>query len=472
MKKFLFLLILLVTALPASGWAEEERAALFPAWGENDKMGYINRAGEWVIPPRFDGAGDFRGNYAAVSIYPEDFDPETGDPWELDCQGVIDREGSFVLPPAYSLAAGQSGDYFGGKDTGVWLVYRRADYAWGVDEEGEETLIRTPEYGFFDVPSGCFSGLKWENVWHWCSDSRLIPVMNEEGAGYADRTTGEMVIPCQYFSVDPSNFYEGVASVAYVDEVWNPLDFFLIDETGAEIPLPEGIHALYASSASEGRIVVQDEKELLGYADLAGNVVVPPQFLRANDFQDGYASVLFPEGDWGFIDRNGNIASRGMICDDDWWGPDYANGAAVAQTGEDTYTAYTVTGETLFSLSRTAPDFRLLPPMKNGLCWFREYSSSTGFRWGLVDLQGNVVSEAQWKLGDFEPIDFPEGLQLVMAGGKWGFIDEAGEIALPLIYDRAYNFENGLAWVCLGDRCGYIDHGGDWVFSWNTEEEE
>ena len=69
MKKFLFLLILLVTALPASGWAEEERAALFPAWGENDKMGYINRAGEWVIPPRFDGAGDFRGIWIVFSTF-------------------------------------------------------------------------------------------------------------------------------------------------------------------------------------------------------------------------------------------------------------------------------------------------------------------------------------------------------------------------------------------------------------------
>ena len=471
MKKLFILLIFLAMALPARGWAEGKTTALFPAWGENDKMGYINRAGEWVIPPQFDGAGDFRGDYAAVSIYPEDFDPETGDPWDLDCEGIIDREGNFVLPPAYSLVAGQSGDYFGGKDTGVWLVYRFGDYEWGENEDGEEIRIRVSKYGFFDVPSGCFSGLKWENVWHWCSDSRLIPVMNEDGAGYADRTTGEMVIPCRYFATDPSNFNEGVASVAYVDEDWNPLDFFLIDETGAKIPLPEGIHALYASSASEGRIVVQDEKELLGYADLAGNVVIPPQFLRANDFQDGYASVLFSEGDWGFIDRDGSLVSRGIETDG-WRGPDYANGAAIAQTGEDTYTAYTVTGETLFSLTRTAPNFKLLPPMKNGLCWFREYSSSTGFRWGLVDLQGNVVSEAQWKLGDFEPIDFPEGLQAVLVGEKWGFIDETGEIAIPLMYDRAYNFENGLAWVCLDDRCGYIDHGGDWVFSWNVEEEE
>lgn len=470
MKKAVALFVFMLCLLPLCAAGAEENAALFPAKGENGKMGFINRAGEWVIAPQFDFAGDFRGNYASVAIYPADYDPETDDLWDMDCDGIIDREGNFVLPPAYSLAAGQSGSYFGGKDTGIWLVHRRTDNVWGEDEEGEEILLQNALYGFFDIPSGCFSGLKWGNVWHWCSDSRLIPVMDEGGAGYADRSTGELVIPCQYFHSDPGNFHEGVASVAYMDEDWNPLDFFLIDETGAEIPLPEGIHSLYASSASEGRIAVENEGKMQGYADLQGNVVIPPQFLRALEFEDGLALVRFREGDWGFINREGNTVSRGYH-DDGYWGPDYNNGALVVQTAPDAFTVYAVTGEELFTF--TFPEnlerFDLRPPMKNGLCWFFEYEKGTGYLGGLVNLRGEIVSEAQWQLADFEPTDFPEGLQLVMKDGKWGYIDETGQIALRLIYDRAYSFENGLARVKIGNRCGYIDHEGREVFFWDAE---
>ncbi|MBQ9438749.1 MAG: WG repeat-containing protein [Lachnospiraceae bacterium] len=472
MKKTLalFIFMLCLLSLCAAGAGAEEKTALFPARGENGKIGYIDRAGEWVIAPQFDSAGDFRGDYASVSVYPEDFDPETDDLWDMDCEGIIDREGNFVLPPVYSLGAGQDGSYFGGRDAGIWLVYRRGDYAWGKDEEGEEILLQYPLYGFFDIPSGCFSGLKWDDVWPWCSDSRLIPVMDDDGAGYADRSTGEMVIPCQYFDCDPGNFHEGVASVAFVDEDWNPFSFFLIDETGAEIPLPEGIHSLCRSYASEGRITVENEQELRGYADLQGNVVIPPQFLWTEGFQDGFALVMFQEGDWGFIDRDGNTVSRGMV-DTGRWGPDFANGALAVQTAPDVFTVCAVTGEELFAFTFTEnlERFHLYPPMKNGLCWFCEYEKGGRSLWGLVNLRGEVVSEAQWQMADFEPKDFPEGLQLVMQDGKWGFIDATGQIALPLIYDWAYSFENGLAWVEIGNRCGYIDREGREVFFWDAE---
>ncbi|MBR0217778.1 MAG: WG repeat-containing protein [Clostridia bacterium] len=468
MKKAVALLVFMLCLLPLCAAGAEENAALYSAQGENGKMGYINRAGEWVIAPRFDFAGDFRGNYASVAIYPADYDPETDDLWDMDCDGVIDRNGDFVLPPTYSLAAGQDGDYFGGKDTGIWLVHRRTDNVWGEDEEGEEILLQNALYGFFDIPSGCFSGLKWDNVWHWCSGSRLIAVMDDNGAGYADRSTGEMIIPCQYFDSDPGNFHEVVASVAYTDEDWNPLDFFLIGETGAEIPLPEGIHSLYASFASEGRIAVENEEKLEGYADLQGHVVIPPQFLRALEFEDGLALVRFQEGDWGFIDREGNTVSRGY-ADDAYWYPDYANGALVMHPGSKACKVYTVTGEELFTFTGKTEIFDVYPPMKNGLCWFYESEKGEGFRWGLVNLRGEIVSDAQWQLANFEPMDFPEGLQCVMKDGKWGYIDETGAIALPLMYDRAYSFENGLAWVKIGNRCGYIDHEGKEVFFWNAE---
>ena len=192
MRKWLIMLLLL---LPLTAAAGEQ---LYPAMGDDGMYGYINADAEWIIAPQFDEAGAFRGDYAAAWVLPEGADPEEW--YDLDCEGVIDRQGNWVLPPEYTLHAGQSGIWFGGKDTGIWLVTQ-----WGSGNELE---------GFFDIPTGTFSGLKWYHVWHWCSDSRLIPVEDAETmlAGYADRSTGELVIPCLYYSFDPASFNDGVAT--------------------------------------------------------------------------------------------------------------------------------------------------------------------------------------------------------------------------------------------------------------------
>ncbi len=60
------------------------------------KWGYINREGEFVIAPAYDGAGDFHEGLAVVRI-----------DW---ARGYIDREGKFVITPRFEKA----GDFHDG----------------------------------------------------------------------------------------------------------------------------------------------------------------------------------------------------------------------------------------------------------------------------------------------------------------------------------------------------------------------
>ena len=195
MKRLMLVWMMILCLVPLGVWAEEEASEpLFPAMGENEKWGYINRGGEFVIAPQFDYATEFRGNYAVVTIYPDGFTHSEDMNWteRPDCEGVIDYSGELVLEATYSFDPGYDESYYGGKDTGIWYVTR-----WGEDEDNERV-------GFFDIQSGCFSGLKWKSIWPWVSDSRLIPVMDDTyRAGYADRVTGELVIPCLFFSSVP-----------------------------------------------------------------------------------------------------------------------------------------------------------------------------------------------------------------------------------------------------------------------------
>lgn len=456
MKKMLISLAALLCLTCAA--AEEP---LYPAMGRNGLYGYINTRAEWVIAPQFDGAGGFRGDYAAAWVLPEGADPEE---WcELDCTGVIDRAGNWVLEPEYALIGGQSGDSFGGDDTGIWLVTRYADMA--LDEEG---FLLTME-GFFDIPTGTFSGLKWYHVWHWCSDSRLIPVMDAETllAGYADRSTGEMVIPCLYYSCDPANFHDGVATVALSDEDGNETSpWHLINERGETIPLPEGWQSDYANDFSCGRIAVVDPEGLWGYADGEGRIVIPAQFAEAEQFYDGFARVTFPEGDMGYIDPDGKVLARGFTH-----AFDFRNGYAEVwlsgTSGADKVTAWINTAGEVVPFM----DSDRFSPISPDRMWMRTEANYSA-PWHLLDGEGNILTAEPVYLPEMEPIAFESGLQAVCnIERKWGYIGLDGQEVLPFIYSYAEAFDGELAWVRLGDRVGYIDRAGNEVYMWDDPVE-
>ncbi|MBQ6951747.1 MAG: hypothetical protein IJN44_09695 [Clostridia bacterium] len=72
----------------------------------------------------------------------------------------------------------------------------------------------------------------------------LVPVLDENGhAGYASRETGEIAIPCMYAGVYPGVFSEEAAVALWADITPEQTkDAFLINETGAIIPLPPRHH--------------------------------------------------------------------------------------------------------------------------------------------------------------------------------------------------------------------------------------
>ena len=475
MKRITFwVLLTLLCLLPLFAVAENE--PLFNAIdGETGKWGYINRAGEWVIPPQFDGAYPFYGDYAVAAMRPtEDAPPDQWGRW-LDREGVIDREGNWVLPPAYFIDTRYTYDDF----DGLWVVTSIDDFTTDLDEDGNEILVESLE-GFFDVETGYFSGLKWFSVCGWYKGSALVAVADASlRVGYADRTTGELVIPCLYYAIWPGRFSEGVVVTALLDENFEPSEFFMMDETGAMIQLPDNLMVEEDYEASEGLMRVRDrETGLIGFVDLQGHPVIAPKFAWAENFEDGYSAVRFPEGDWGYIDRAGTVIHRGIVYDSEYFGPDRENGVYVLQTGDSEWSAFTITGDRLFSIRRENL-VALYAPEDNGLCWFATDPSGDARHWsqhhrfGLVDISGNVVSEAVWERADVDAGRFPEGLQPVTqridGQRKWGYLNEQGELALPLIYDAAYNFYDGLAYAETGGLCGYIDHDGNFVYAWNEE---
>jgi hypothetical protein len=69
--------------------------------------------------------------------------------------------------------------------------------------------------------------------------------------------------------------------------------------------------------------------------------------------------------------------------------------------------------------------------------------------WCFTDSTGKTVFEVGVDFADH----FSCGMARVKNKGKWGFIDTAGNIIVPLIYDRAENGSEGFAVVAIQKGC-------------------
>jgi hypothetical protein len=82
-------------------------------------------------------------------------------------------------------------------------------------------------------------------------------------------------------------------------------------------------------------------------------------------------------------------------------------------------------------------------------------------KFGFMDRSGRVVIEAKYQYA----VGFREGLAAVRENGLFGFINEAGEMVIPLQFRSAFSsvFVDGLAAVAPQSAWGYIDRTGKLV---------
>lgn len=184
------------------------------------------------------------------------------------------------------------------------------------------------------------------------------------------------------------------------------------------------------------------------------------------------------ERKFGFIDKTGRLViGFDRLPKETTWVGKFQEGRAVIQvrkneSGENT--ARNLAGY-IDETGRVviAPRFDSARDFSEGLA----YVEAKGFRgyvdrWGmpaitlkvgdLLDLQG----EADFGVEDLAAKDFHEGLAAVGSrgrGGKWGYIDRAGRLAVRRQYSFADDFSEGLAGVEIDGKFGFIDKAGELV---------
>lgn len=393
-------------------WDEFDSANVFKegvaAVKKNDKWGYIDNDGNFIIDPIYDECEDFENGFAIVRLNGR---------W-----GAIDKDGNWVVEPKYQSMGSFSEGRFAAKfDNGLWGF---------VDSEGD--VVVEPKYQLVrSFDEGCFAAKFDNGLWGLVDSYNNVviePTFEKlgwfscgvalfetgDGFGFINKNgevvagpmpgfafgmkddfaqfhqngrkglihkSGKVLLPAQYDQID--EFYCGIACV------WGNGLVGYINKAGEWITK---IEYESASRFCEGLCCIRIDGKW-GFIDTKGAWAIEPQFSWAYDFHEGVASVEL-DGKWGFIDKQGNWFIKPTIER----AYDFHNGFAVA--------------------------------ISDG-------------KYGLIDKTGKFTVAPQ-----FDSInDVCDNIARVQINGKTGYIDTAGnwvfEPRANIMF--AKDFDNGVA---------------------------
>jgi len=253
--------------------------------------------------------------------------------------------------------------------------------------------------------------------------------------GFINRK-GEWVIQPTFDKV--KNFDSGVA-VVLKSKKW-----FYINTKGEEVLANVTTDKIY--DFNNGVAFIRQDK-LIGLIDVAGKVIVAPKYLKIKKFVNGYAKVQ-ENGLWGLIDVKGQYFVK----------PQYN---AISNVYGKNITAKKGEANGLI----IAGEFKAMEGIqkiwdfsRNERITYAKMNDKVGF----IDSKGNWVVEPTYdKVRGFE-----NGLAPVCKAKKWGYINETGEVVIPLKYRDAELFsKEGLAPIKSEKLWGFIDKSGKEVIA-------
>ena len=330
----------------------------------NNKTGYVNQKGKFVIPPVFDIGYSFVEGIAAVVV--------------SDKIGFIDYTGSYIIEPRFEyndhyfyygfsegLAPIMMNDKWGYiNKMGNWLISPKFDDAW-IFEKGLASVCVENKWGYIDTNGNSVCTPKYQYVGGFYEG--LAVVSNEDFKyGYIN-TKGKLVMDLRFEYA--GNFSDGLAVI----ELNGKRGF--IDKRGNIV-----IECKYenAEGFSEGLAVVENKHLMRGYVDKAGEYVIRPQFYWAKDFKEGLAAVEIDDK-WGFVDKKGNLVIKAQFDDID---ESFAEGLAAVKVG----------GKWGFINKRG--EFVVKPKFDRAYSFYHGTASvEIGEKWGLLFKNGMIIMD-------------------------------------------------------------------------------
>lgn len=479
------------------------------------RWGYLNAAGEAVIPHKYDFAQDMAnevgivrqdGKWGAIHADGRKLIPCAYDQVhflehtdnrilrvyvEKPKYGLIDTFGQLTIEANYDNIGPLSEGRLAVAYDGLWgftnlegqeIISCRFDEVKPFSE-GLAAVRLGRRWGFVDRLGQVVIDFQYEDSGSF--QQGLAWVKTTEGVGFID-PRGNLRIPPKY--QEAGDFFQGVARVRQEDR-WgliNPAGdwvqppkyrdiqpfqsvglaivrygrqaekYGLIDQSGQLITTTayRDIQPFH-----EGLAVVKD-RDSYGYIDQTGKLVIPTRYSRAEPFQEGRAAVYL-DGHCGYLDRLGRRQSDFSFsrCNP------YEDGRAVVYKGLKRAGLLDRTGRLV------------LEPSVDRLLTFSEGRGlvrAGKYRFYYITEEADIHHGYYEKAGEFT-----HGVAVVRVDNKWGVINRRGIALIPPKYSRIGSFQDGYATVRVEGFSGlttargrpivspdfeYISYAGEGVF--------
>lgn len=372
------------------------------------KWGYINLYGEELVSYQYDHASPYHRNHAVVL--------------KDGKQGILNGEGIELLAPQYDGV-----DFLENTDSSLYLIHKQQQWKGAVDTLGQ--LIFPTQY---------------IQVRTYQEDR--IAVQDTTGAwGFLGRK-GEVVVPITQRRI--RDYKEGRA--AFLEgHKWG----FYNKEGQAIVPATY----IRVGDFSEGKAWVQLPRGQRGYIDQEGKILFQGRYSQLKDFQEGLAVVRVSKKGWGIIDSTGAFILspkkkyKKIISYNEY-------GLAKVRIGKK----YRLVDKAGKWVGKRA--FGAIKEFSEGLAAVRLQATGqssifgTNLNWRLIDTAGNFVGKEEYRKIDA----FSEGLALFKnQKGKYGYLNQQGQVAIPATFIKASNFEAGKAVVWKAyNKTGVLDSSG------------
>lgn len=364
-----------------------------------DQWGYIDKEGTVQIGADFEQAGDFKEGLAAVKVKDDSDKHSTSSKW-----GYIDRTGKLVIQPRFAAAEEFKNGY-----AVVQLSKDSPEFPQKANDQ-LQSILKDP-----NMPS-------LKKAWMAIAGSRAAGIIDKKGN----------------FLFDP--FYSSIQNFS---------DELCLAKEGATIVFlnKKGQVAINpacqdARSFSDGLAAIK-VKDKWGFISPSGAVSIKPAFDEVEDFQKGLAPAKV-NGKWGFINKKGKWAIEPKF-DVVWDG--FQSGVAVVGKDvcpiENTHADVTRVAQGFLVARRTGrtKDFdESTTPLEPG------YFAYPDYRFTMIGKDEKPLFEKQYEhIGALA-----DGLRSVRLDGKFGYIDNTGNVMIAPTYKSADPFSDGLAIVKEG----------------------
>lgn len=316
--------------------------------------------------------------------------------------------------------------------------------------------------------------------------TQLLPVQKNGKYAYIDEN-GHLKTEFIYDEAD--DFYEGIAIVrneAY--EKW------AINENFEELFVVPEECAFYSNGLMQIRI-----EDKCGYMDKNGEIAIKPIYDTAYDFEYGYA-LAGTDDKLGVIDTEGTQLIGAAFDSLSDVTEDGITVFGITKRGNDwLYGLINVKHEKVIPEKFSYPisyneklltmqnddnkygyadihEKWIIRPKFQDACSFENGTApvSINDKWGIIDKNGSWLITPEY----ITVRHFREELAAVYIGGriidgtpkggKWGFVNMKGKIAIHAIYDDVYLFRGGICKVEIessgNTKTGYIDINGNYIW--------